>query len=224
MENTVLKFSHCDRNIFSFVCQNNLHQMPTPDDNTLISEPPRCPLCLSTMRFGLLDAPVLVPCPFSNGHKASRAFVIGSQQGPMFISECNDSELHVGITNSKGVVYNYTLSGMQRDDHGWEQCISVPLVAPGEEIFGRQWDSELETFSSLPGWSPHRFHEEREFASCCYGFVLAFINHMRRIEGKDCVSRDVFTGQHVLPHIKTVSKYLRVYQEISLHGFYIADK
>ena len=60
--------------------------------------------------------------------------------------------------SSPGVVYNYTLSGMQRDDHGWEQCISVPLVAPGEEIFGRQWDSELETFSLLPGWSPHRFY------------------------------------------------------------------
>lgn len=69
-----------------------------------------------------------------------------------------------------------------------------------------------------------RFYEEREFGSCCYGFAMAFINHIRTLEGNSTLSREEFTGTHILPRIKTVSKYIRVYQEISQNTFYIADQ
>ncbi|XP_024283940.1 MKRN2 opposite strand, tandem duplicate 1 [Oncorhynchus tshawytscha] len=216
MDCTVLKFNHCGRKIYSF--DKNMRQT----ENT----GRKCPICQEQMRFSLLEAPVIVPCPFSNGHKVRCAFLIGSSLGPAFLSEWQDSELHVGVTNSQGVVYSYTSSGVQREEQGWEQCLCVPLVAPGTSggsLAGILWDSELEQFSRFPTWSQHRFEEEREFGSCCYGFALSFLNQLRRAEGRESVTRDDFTQQHVLPHVKTASKYITVYQEIHQQGFYVAD-
>lgn len=68
-----------------------------------------------------------------------------------------------------------------------------------------------------------RFAEEREFGSCCYGFALTFINHMRSLDGRVSLSRDEFTASHVLPRMKTVSLYISIYQAVSRHGFHIAE-
>ena len=51
---------------------------------------------------------------------------------------------------------NYTVHGVQRDEVGWEQSVSVPLLRPG--LFGLldQWDKYLEDFSATGAWLPHR--------------------------------------------------------------------
>ncbi|XP_073681645.1 MKRN2 opposite strand, tandem duplicate 1 [Garra rufa] len=137
--------------------------------------------------------------------------------------EWDDTEIHVGLSNSEGLVYNYTLSGVRRDDRGWEQCVCIQLCPPGRHELRESWDRELEQFSTSPEWVSERFDEEREFGSCCYGFALTFINHMRSLDGKVSLSRDEFTGSHVLPRMKTVSLYISIYHAILQHGFYIAN-
>ncbi|KAM6979840.1 MKRN2 opposite strand, tandem duplicate 1 [Aplochiton taeniatus] len=220
MDRSLLKFKHCGKTIYTFDDLNNSNDLLQP------AEPKRCPICHERMRFGLLDAPVIVPNPFRNGHLVSCAFLIGSQLGPAFISERHESELHVGVTNCKGVlmcfnspfpgvVYSYTESGVQRQQQGWEQCICVPLVRPGHHSPRANWDLELETLSCQPAWEPHRFAEEREFGSCCYGYALSFINEMRKLENRHFLSRDAFTSQYILPWLETASSYVRVYLESS---------
>ncbi|KAI1890408.1 hypothetical protein AGOR_G00153410 [Albula goreensis] len=228
MDRTVIKFSHCDKDIYCFsdynVCWEPSVHAFTADCRESKSRLSRCPLCFQPLKFNLLEAPVSIPCPFTNGHNSPYAFNIGSMCGPLHISEYDDSELHIGITNSKGVVYNYTLTGVRRDECGWEQCVSLQLAPSGWSSLSDQWDAELEHFSSMALWAPQRFHEEREFGSRCYAFALTFINHMRTKAGKPCLTRDEFTGNYVLPRIKITSKYVRVYQEISHNGFYVPDK
>ncbi|XP_042563841.1 MKRN2 opposite strand, tandem duplicate 1 [Clupea harengus] len=222
MDRTIIKFNHCQKDIYRFTGLPSFANvdLEVPREN----EFKQCPICFETLTFDLLNAPVSIPSPFANGHKVPCAFTIGSVHGPSFLGEWHDSELHVGVTNSTGVVYNYTLSGLRRDDHGWEKCVSLQLVPPWRVNLKHSWDGELEQFCSLSTWTPERFHEEREFGSRCYGFALAFINHIHSLEGKTSLSRDEFTGTHILPRVKTVSKYIRVYQEISQNGFYIADQ
>lgn len=60
------------------------------------------------------------------------------------------------VVLAAGVVYNYTVHGVQRDEVGWEQSVSVPLLQPG--LFGLldQWDKYLEDFSATGAWLPHR--------------------------------------------------------------------
>ncbi|XP_056128941.1 MKRN2 opposite strand protein-like isoform X2 [Lampris incognitus] len=240
MDNRVLRFGHCGRNIYTF---NDLDPEPDQPASSQVREPPaRCPVCHEPVSFGLVDAPVLVLPPFSNGHDATCAFVVACQLGPAFISEQSNTELHVGITNSTGVVFSYTELGVQSQTHGWEQCLTVPLVAPDNcsssliatsnntalqeppgntsVSFRKYWDSQLEMFASLNTWTPDSFLVEREFGSCCYGFALGFINHLRRLEGQEPVCPDAFTLRHILPRMAASSKYLSLCQHIRQHGYY----
>ncbi|KAM4613373.1 MKRN2 opposite strand, tandem duplicate 1 [Polymixia lowei] len=242
MDVTVLRFRHCGRIIYTF---NNKTEPDAGSRTGRTGEPGRtntCPACQEPLRFGLLDAPVVLPSPFSDGHKTSCSFLIASRLGPTFISEQSDSELHVGISNSEGVVFSYTEVGVQCQQQGWEQCLTIPLVTPDNHsstlgvpsnysshlvntgnsslIFKKYWDRQLEMFASLDAWTPQRFVEERESGSCCYGFALAFINQLRRSEGIEPISRNTFTIQYILPRMTTSSKYLSVYQHIQQHGYY----
>ncbi|CAM4733274.1 unnamed protein product [Leuciscus chuanchicus] len=205
MEKTVIKYRHCGRDVYSFSSYSQC----------------QCPICHQTPTFGLLNAPVALSCPFTNGHKVSCAFLIGSIHGPSHLGEWSDSEIHVGLSNSEGLVYNYTLSGVRRDAGGWERCVCVCVCVCVR--LARSWDAELEKFSALPEWTSERFEEERVFGSCCYGFALSFINHMLLLTGHECLSRDQFTQRHVLPRMKTVSRYINIYHAISQHGFYTAN-
>ncbi|KAJ8395325.1 hypothetical protein AAFF_G00033100 [Aldrovandia affinis] len=186
MDRTLIKFSHCDKDIYRFSDHNICEEPDAQSTHAFESKLRllRCPVCFERLRFNLLEAPVSIPCPFKNGHNVPCAFNIGSMYGPLHISEYDESELHIGITNSKGVVYNYTLTGIRRDESGWEKCVSVPLVQSDRYSLKELWDSELEKFSLLASWAPQRFYEEREFGSRCYAFALTFINHMRATEGK----------------------------------------
>lgn len=74
-----------------------------------------------------------------------------------------------------GVVYSYTLSGVQKDEHGWEQCVSVQLVPPYREELTQLWDKELNLFSSLPAWTPERWVESLSAASFIL-YIMAIHN------------------------------------------------
>ncbi|XP_034020350.1 MKRN2 opposite strand protein [Thalassophryne amazonica] len=206
---SLLRFEHCGRFVFT-------------DAGSVGSGSVGCPLCQQPLQLSLLDAPVRVPCPFTDGHRTCCCLVISSRLGPSGFSDEDQDELHVGLSNSAGVVYSYTQSGVQRQCHGWEQSLVIHLVAPSNchLSFRMRWDRELETFSSLDMWVPHRFQEDREFGSCCYGFTLSFINQLMRSEGNEPISRQMFTTQYVLPRIRTASKYLSIYQVICQQGYY----
>lgn len=77
MDQTVIKYRHCGRDIYSFSCSNAHFNKQTDDLNRR-----ECPMCRHTLKFGLLDAPVAITCPFINAHKVSCAFIIGSVHGP----------------------------------------------------------------------------------------------------------------------------------------------
>ncbi|XP_043108014.1 MKRN2 opposite strand, tandem duplicate 1 [Puntigrus tetrazona] len=205
MEKTLIKYTHCGRNIYVFSCSER-----------------RCPACLQSLRFGLPDAPVALTCPFRNGHAVPCALLIGSVHGPTHLGEWHDTEIHVGLSDSEGLVYNYTLSGVRRDESGWERCVCIQLCPAWRQQLRASWDRELERFSALPLWASERFAEEREFGSCCYGFALTFINHMLSLDGREGLSRDQFTGSHVLPRMKAASLYISVYHAVLQHGFCIA--
>ncbi|XP_008944879.1 PREDICTED: MKRN2 opposite strand protein, partial [Merops nubicus] len=128
------------------------------------------------------------------------------------------SDLHVGITNSSGVVYNYDAEGVRRDHAGWEQCVSVPLVQPGMVGLLQQWDELLEEFSVGEAWQPHRYEEQ---AHNCYTFALAFINSILMAQGKRQLSKREFTEKFVIPQMRKASRYLTLHQALAANDFYI---
>lgn len=140
--------------------------------------------------------------------------------GPCFSFREYDgnSDLHVGISSARGVVYHYNEEGVHRDETGWEQCISVPLVQPDMFELLQQWDQILEEFSMGEEWLPHRY-EERDHN--CYTYALAFINSVLTAQGKQQMSKSEFTEKFVIPQTKNASKYITLHQELTTKDFYI---
>ncbi|XP_010582734.1 PREDICTED: MKRN2 opposite strand protein [Haliaeetus leucocephalus] len=138
--------------------------------------------------------------------------------GGFFRGYDGESDLHVGITSTHGVVYNYNEEGIHRAETGWEQCISIPLVQP--DMFGllQQWDKLLEEFSVGEAWLPHRYDEHDHN---CYTYALAFINSVLTAQGKRQMSKSEFTEKFVIPQTKKASKYITLHQELTANDFYI---
>ncbi|XP_021264998.1 MKRN2 opposite strand protein isoform X2 [Numida meleagris] len=153
---------------------------------------------------------VILPCRSQHGERVKAILPLFSQ------FHLNAGELHrMEVT---GVVYNYNEEGIHRDETGWEQCISVPLVQP--DMFGlrQQWDHLLEEFSMGEEWLPHRY-EERDHN--CYTYALAFINSVLTAQGKQQMSKSEFTEKFVIPQTKNASKYITLHQELTTKEFYI---
>ncbi|KAL2807184.1 MKRN2 opposite strand protein isoform 4, partial [Daubentonia madagascariensis] len=97
------------------------------------SVPQCCPLCQKDVGSRKLEeAPVSIANPFTNGHQEKCSFLLRPTQGT-FLS-----------------VY-----GVQRDQTGWEQSISIPLLQPNMYGLMDQWDKYLEDFSTSGAWLPH---------------------------------------------------------------------
>ncbi|KAM8868580.1 MKRN2 opposite strand protein [Synchiropus picturatus] len=202
MERSVLCFSHCDSNIFCF-------QLPA-----------ECPSCGEEVGgHHLQEAPVSLPPPFTDGHKSSCCLLITAVDRDF----SDSSELHTGISDTSGVVYNYTCAGVLRDTSGWQHCVSIPLVRPDRFSLLAQWDQYLQTFSSKPMWDPtwHSFHADNHN---CFSFCLQFINSVMQAEGRQPLTQEVFIQTFILPRMTRVSKFLRLYAHLHAHQYYLEDR
>ncbi|KAK3512582.1 hypothetical protein QTP70_017230, partial [Hemibagrus guttatus] len=159
-------------------------------------ECPECGTSFSGRR--LEEAPISIPNPFTNGHKTPCAFLIAPAEDNTLREYDGRSDLHTGITDTNGVVYNYTKSGVRRDREGWEHCISIMLVQPDMYNLINQWDQYLEKFSSAQMWDPlwQSFNEENHN---CYSYTLMFINCVLAMQSKRALSKDEFTQTFILP-------------------------
>ncbi|XP_069062747.1 MKRN2 opposite strand protein isoform X1 [Pleurodeles waltl] len=205
LEQGIIMLRHCEKDIYC------------------ASVPDSCPVCgqsaVASQR--LEDAPVRIPSPFVNGHREKFSFLLKPTEGTFLRGYDGMSDLHVGITNSKGIVYNYNQAGVQREEWGWEQCVGVPLLQPDEYGLINLWDKYLEDFSTAETWLPHRYEE---YQHNCYTYALAFVNCMLAAQGKrQKLSKNEFTEQFVLSRTRRASKYITIYQAILHDNFYIID-
>ncbi|EQB77800.1 hypothetical protein CB1_000465011 [Camelus ferus] len=126
-----------------------------------------------------------------------------------------------GPRASPGAVYNYTVRGVQRDEAGWEQSVSIPLLQPGMFGLMDQWDKYLEDFSCAGAWLPHRYEEDQHN---CYSYALTFINYVLAVEGQEPLDKDQFTEMFVVPRTRKASKYITLHRAIEERGFYVPDR
>uniref|UniRef100_A0A8D0E3G8 MKRN2 opposite strand n=1 Tax=Salvator merianae TaxID=96440 RepID=A0A8D0E3G8_SALMN len=179
-----------------------------------------CGLEYSLVFRGLEEAPVSIPNPFINGHRERCSFLLKPTTGTFLRGYDGSSDLHVGITNTNGLVYNYNRTGINTDGLGWEQCISIQLVQPDMYGLLNQWDTYLEQFSAADTWLPHRYEEHLHN---CYTYALTFINSVLSAQNKKPMNKSEFTERFVIPQTRKASKYITVYKEICQNGFYFVD-
>ncbi|XP_055364898.1 MKRN2 opposite strand protein isoform X2 [Betta splendens] len=183
-----------------------------------------CPSCAEELRGSRLqEAPVSLPSPLTNAHKTSCCLVVAPAYNNQDTDFDGTSDLHTGISSTKGVVFNYTRGGVRKDHTGWERCVSVPLVRPDMFPLLAQWDQYLERFAEGPMWDPawHRFDQDHHN---CFSFCLCFINGVLAVEGRSPLTRETFTQTFILPKMRRVSKYTTLYQNIQKHQYYMVNR
>ncbi|XP_007517202.2 MKRN2 opposite strand protein [Erinaceus europaeus] len=201
---SLVQFRHCGRDIYCFCV------------------PRCCPLCQQDLGSRKLEeAPVSLSSPFSNGHREPCAFVLRPTYGTFLREYDGRSDLHVGVTNTRGLVYNYTELGVRQELEGWEQSVSVPLLQPSMLALRDQWDRYLDDFSASGTWLPHRYHEETHN---CATFALAFINCILATEGWGQLDKGSFTERFLLPRTRRASKYIVLHRAIEEKGFYATEQ
>lgn len=78
----------------------------------------------------------------------------------MFVSlNCSDyfnsKDLHIGVTDSKGIVVEFDRDGLQRADaHLWKQCLVLDGAAGP---WSDHWDSTLFQVARQDCWTSERF-------------------------------------------------------------------
>ncbi|XP_004692280.1 PREDICTED: MKRN2 opposite strand protein [Condylura cristata] len=195
----LIKFSHCKKSIYCF------------------SMPSRCPLCHQDLgSWRLAEAPVSISSPFTNGHQEKCSFLLRPTHGTFLREYDGRADLHVGIASTAGVVYSYTALGVQRDEAGWEQSVSVPLLPPGMFGLMDQWDKYLEDFSGTGAWLPHRYEEDQHN---CYSYTLTFMNCILAMEGWGQLDKSEFTEKYVVPRTRQASRYITLYRAVEERGF-----
>ncbi|XP_029908342.1 MKRN2 opposite strand protein [Myripristis murdjan] len=203
---SIIRLRHCQKEIFC------------------LSVPEACPGCGEELRASRLqEAPVSLPNPLCNGHKTSCCLLLAPAEENHSRVFDGTADLHTGISNTKGVVYNYTRVGVRREQSGWERCVSVPLVRPDTFSLLAQWDQYLDQFSDAPMWDPawHRFDED---SNNCFSFCLAFINRVLATEGRSHVSRDQFTQSFILPRLRRVWKFSALSRRLRQQQFYMVER
>ncbi|XP_076033135.1 MKRN2 opposite strand protein [Oratosquilla oratoria] len=196
----ILCFQHCTGRLFSFRL------------------PALCVFCKADLATDpLLVPPFRLPFPFVRGSQAPCCILIKPSKGDFLHDYRNSDDLHIGITSSEGVVYEYDQEGLHTDyTSAWSQCLAVPIIQDTrnslDPVWQEYWDFTLHTLVQETCWTEERY-DEKKFN--CYSFVLAFLHALRPpgIAIKE-LDKTYFCKKFIVPHTTTAAKYISLYRKL----------
>ncbi|XP_077990392.1 MKRN2 opposite strand protein-like [Glandiceps talaboti] len=197
----VLCFNHCSPvNVFCFEI------------------PDICPVCGSDLEVSpCLSPPFRIPSPFANAKAVPFSVVIKPTQGTFLQHFQRNSNLHIGITSSKGAVYNYDEGGLHvdKDKYSWQYSIPIPLLDKYDDELMEIWDESMQSYISSPEWASDRYHEDEHN---CYDFAIGFLNSIKYSEfkdrGEEHLSRKSFCTDYILPFTTKAARYIDLYRKV----------
>jgi hypothetical protein len=106
--------------------------------------------------------------------------------------------LHVGVSDSAGRVSHFPANHVVEADIGWEDCLSIPLLAGSDGDDDADWDRLLAEHShawrgSLP-YTPYTSLDNN-----CYAYATKFLNRIR-YAGAAGVPARIESSQHCSHH------------------------
>lgn len=196
----VLCFQHCDKRakVFAF------------------SVPEFCPVCGSDLRCAdLRTPPFRIPFPFRNAAESNVpcSVVIKPTNGDFLHNYQNAVDLHIGVTDSRGVVHEYDRAGWKNTETDrWNQCLAISIVPSLDKKWMDYWDYSLQAIGERDTWSPESYNENDHN---CYTFVLMFLKTLQlRSLSATVRSKTDFCREFIVPRTTQAAKYISLYRKL----------
>ncbi|XP_012263671.2 MKRN2 opposite strand protein [Athalia rosae] len=198
-EACVICFKHC--------CSRAIFCKQVPDD---------CPLCNSAIADYELE-PFRLPYPFTKAKESPVTVVIRPSIGN-FLNDYNvTDDLHIGIVDSEGFVWEFDTPGLIKDDFlNWENCLAFKIVP---QSWTDHWDQILRRTCNNRKWSSINYRED---TLNCFDFVLEFLKALK-FEDLVFFSKEEFCQQFIIPKIQDALKFITIYRKLRDADYFVAS-
>ncbi|KAK6167975.1 hypothetical protein SNE40_021889 [Patella caerulea] len=192
-------FQHCDRST-NIIC---------------FDVPEHCPLCgKNTSETESRIPPYILPSPIAAAVKWPRSLVLKPTDGDFLCDFTKTSNLHIGVTDSTGTVYDFDEYGLHVGSP-WLRCIQVPVLSPGD-IDISDWDNILFHYAKPNNWTQTRYHEMN---NNCFDFVLGFLRSIPHLATIPSLSnKRTFCDDFVVRKTMKISQYISLYKQVLQNG------
>ena len=189
-------FQHCDR-----------------DKNLLcFTVPLTCPLCAEDLtRSRLRIPPYIIEAPFNAAEYSPCCLVIKPTVGHFLSDFTDNSNLHIGLTDSEGKVHEFDERGVSVGDESWTHCLSVKLLNDYDQL-QNEWDQCFIKIIDDRLWKKENYDEN---SHNCYDFVLCFLRRVGLDRQYSClIDKSIFCKKMIVPVTLRAGKYISLYRKI----------
>jgi hypothetical protein len=198
--------------------------------------PTACPTCGRLLgRNPFKIPPFVLPNPFVSARSSPFCVVVKPTVGSFLRDYTSTSDLHVGVTDSHGVVFHFDRRGVQCSHTGWSQCLAVSVVNVRDVERQNLWSVTLTQYSLSGLWTSQRYSET---ANNCFDFVLGFLqlvlqptdisrggatrgSMMSSAVAHHVASKSDFCTRLILPQTQRAARYIAVYRRLLRDGILV---
>ncbi|XP_028394117.1 MKRN2 opposite strand protein-like isoform X2 [Dendronephthya gigantea] len=167
--------------------------------------------------------PFCVPCPFSSSSRTPYSIVVKPTDGCFLKTYQSGHDLHIGLTSSKGLVYNYDEGGVHVDSNlKWSICLAVNIleILKGcSSMILKHWDERLCEYSNKSKWTYDKYNPT---LNNCYDFVLSFLHESFPGCQADFVNKENFCKAYILPRTTKAAQYIDLYRKVVENSFVVS--
>ncbi|XP_024941220.1 MKRN2 opposite strand protein [Cephus cinctus] len=176
--------------------------------------PEKCPICQEFLSTFMLE-PFRLPYPFVNAADNPNTIIIMPSQGDFLNNYNASNDLHIGIVNSNGTIFEYDKNGLVIDDNlKWQCCLAFKIIS---ESWESHWDNAIDIISKDSKWSVTNYNEN---TNNCFSFVIAFL---KKLVYKDFefTNKEDICKMLILPKIQDALRYISFYRKLKESDYYI---
>lgn len=126
----------------------------------------------------------------------------------------NSADLHIGLTDSKGDVYEFDRKGVHvgSQNRFWTDCLAIPVIEPISQSWKDYWDSTLKVLVQMPIWTADSYTQDD---NNCYTFVLTFLRLLKIKQLRPSLANKTqFCKDFIIPRTRVAAKYIALYRQI----------
>ncbi|GFS86401.1 MKRN2 opposite strand protein [Trichonephila clavipes] len=157
--------------------------------------------------------PFRIPYPFRDATKEPNSIVIKPTYGDFLNNYRNSSDLHIGVTDSTGFIYEYDDNGVVKSkNQTWFQCLPIKVIDRMNSSLKQYWDKILYSVFIQNSWTADRYDSEKHN---CYSFVLTFLKSLNLQELCPYLrDKTIFCQQFVSPQARVAAKYICLFRQL----------